>query len=40
MVIRYLFGFRGDSLIEGAIETKATRRTAEEIEPVIESLLP
>ena len=40
LVIRYLFGFRGDSLISGAVAAGATRTTAEEIEPVIEALIP
>ena len=40
LVIRYLFGFRGDSLISGAVAAGATRTKAEEIEPVIEALIP
>ena len=39
LVIRYLFG-SGDSLISGAVAAGATRTTAEEIEPVIEALIP
>lgn len=40
LVIRYLFGFRGDSLVNGAVAASATRTTAEEIEPAIEALIP
>ena len=40
LVIRYLFGFRGPSLVEGAVGAKATRTTPEEIEAVIEALIP
>ncbi len=35
LLIRYLFDFRGDALISGAIGTGATRTTAEEIESYI-----
>jgi hypothetical protein len=37
LVLRYLFGFRGDSLIVGAVTANATRTTATEIESYIES---
>ena len=40
MVIRYLFGFRGPSLINGAINDKAQRKTPEEIEAFLEELVP
>ena len=35
LLIRYLFGFRGEVLVEGAIGTGATRQTAVEIETYI-----
>jgi hypothetical protein len=37
LVLRYLFGFRGDSLIDDALTGNATRTTADEIESYIES---
>ena len=40
MIIRYLFGLRGNSLIAGAIGLGATRTTAAQIEPYIQSLMP
>ena len=40
MLIRYLFGLRGQSLIAGAIAAGATRTTAAQIEQYIQSLLP
>ena len=40
LLIRYLFGFSGDSLISGAIGSGATRDTAEEVEAYIEERLP
>ena len=40
LLIRYLFGFSGDSLISGAIGNGAERDTAEEIEAYIEARLP
>ena len=40
MLIRYLFGLRGSSLIAGAIGAGATRMTAAQIEEYIQSLLP
>ena len=40
MVVRYLFGLRGASLIQGAIGAGATRTTAPQIESYIAGLLP
>ena len=40
LVIRYLFGFRGDALIAGALDSEATRKTSEEISEAIEALMP
>ena len=41
MIVRYLFGFRGNTLIDGALDTeKCTRCTATEIETYIQSLMP
>jgi hypothetical protein len=40
LIIRYLFGLRGDSLIHGAVSVGATRTTAPEIEAYILSLMP
>ena len=40
LLIRYLFGFSGDSLISGAIGTDATRDTAEEVEAYIKERVP
>ncbi|MDC1329070.1 thrombospondin type 3 repeat-containing protein, partial [Pseudomonadales bacterium] len=40
LLIRYLFGFSGDSLISGAIGTGATRDTADEVEAYIEERVP
>ena len=40
MLIRYLFGLRGPSLISGAIGPEATRTTAHAIETYIRSLMP
>ena len=36
LLIRYLFGFSGESLILGAIGTGATRRTAQDVEADIQ----
>ena len=36
LLIRYLFGFSGESLISGAIGARATRRTAQEVEAYIQ----
>ena len=40
IILRYFFGLRGDSLINGAMASDATRSTAEEIEAHMQSLLP
>ena len=40
LLIRYLFGFSGDSLVSGAIGFDATRNTAEAVEAYIEARLP
>ena len=40
LLIRYLFGFSGDSLISGAIGDGAERDTAEEVEGYIKERLP
>lgn len=40
LVIRYMFGLRGASLIAGAVGTGATRASAPLIEPYIQSLMP
>jgi hypothetical protein len=40
LLIRYLFGFSGDSLISGAIGSGAERDTAEEVEAYIEERVP
>ena len=40
LLIRYLFGFSGDSLISGAIGTGAERDTAEEVEAYIQERVP
>ena len=40
LLIRYLFGFSGDSLISGAIGSGAERDTAGEVEAYIEERLP
>lgn len=40
LIMRYLFEFRGDTLIDGAVAPDATRTTAEEIEGFIESYMP
>ena len=40
LLIRYLFGFSGDSLISGAIGSGATRDTAEEVEAYIAERVP
>jgi len=37
--LRYLFGFRGDSLVSGALAPDALRTTAELVKPPIESVL-
>jgi hypothetical protein len=40
LLIRYLFGFSGDSLISGAIGSGAERDTAEEVEAYIKERVP
>ena len=40
LIIRYLLGFSGNSLIDGAVGTDATRKTSEEIEDYIKARLP
>jgi len=39
LIMRYLFGFRGDTLINGAVSTTATRKIAAELGANIESLM-
>jgi len=40
LLIRYLFGFSGDSLISGAIGSGSERDTAEEVEAYIKERVP
>ena len=40
LILRYLFGLQGDTLINGVIASDATRKTAEEIEAHLASLMP
>ncbi len=40
LIIRYLFGLRGDALIAGAIDPLAPRKTALEIETYLQTLMP
>ena len=40
MLLRYLFGLTGDSLIDSAVASGAERTTAAEIEAYIQSLMP
>ena len=40
LLIRYLFGFSGDSLISGAIGSGATRYIAEAVEAYIKERVP
>ncbi|MEQ1597426.1 MAG: hypothetical protein ABL985_20275, partial [Casimicrobium sp.] len=40
LVIRYLFGLRGNPLIAGAVDPLGNRKTAPEIESYIQSLMP
>ena len=40
LLIRYLFGFSGDALINGAVGLEATRNSAEEIEAYISERVP
>jgi len=39
LLLRYLFGLRGDPLIANAVAPDATRKTAAEISTYIDSLL-
>ena len=40
LITRYGFGFTGDTLTDGAIGEGATRTTSEEIEALLEALIP
>ena len=40
LLIRYLFGFSGDSLVSGAIGSDAKRDTAEAVEAYIKERVP
>jgi len=40
LILRYLFGFTGDTLINGVVATDATRDTASTIEAYMEPLTP
>jgi hypothetical protein len=40
LVLRYLFGLRGDSLISGAADPSGSRKTAADIETYIQTLMP
>jgi hypothetical protein len=40
LIVRYLFGFRGDTLIDSAVAPDATRTTTEEIQAFITSFMP
>ena len=40
LTLRYLFGLEGDTLINGVVAEDATRKTAEEIEAHLETLMP
>ena len=40
LTLRYLFGLEGDTLINGVVASDATRKTAEEIEAYLASLMP
>jgi hypothetical protein len=40
LMIRYLFGLRGDALIAGALDPLATRKTALDIEAYLQTLMP
>ncbi|MBF0261422.1 MAG: cadherin-like domain-containing protein [Magnetococcales bacterium] len=39
LILRYLFGFRGNALTDGAVSTTATRKSAEEIRAYIETFI-
>jgi hypothetical protein len=38
LILRWLFGFRGDQLISGVVDTDCTRCTASEIESYLQGL--
>lgn len=40
LIVRYLFGLRGNSLVAGAVSPTGARKTAEEIETYLQSLTP
>lgn len=40
LILRYLFGFKGETLIHGAVSNECTRCTAEEIEDYLDPLRP
>jgi hypothetical protein len=40
LVLRYVFGFSGEILIDGVVADDATRTSAAEIEAHLESLMP
>ena len=40
LITRYVFGFRGDALTNGAVSDDATRTSSEEIEAYLEALIP
>ena len=40
LLIRYLFGFSGESLIQGAVAPDASRKGADEIAAAVEALVP
>jgi hypothetical protein len=40
LLLRYLFGLSGESLIAAAVQTNANRSTSDEIEEYIEAYLP
>ena len=40
LLIRYLFDFRGESLISNAVDANATRKTAADIVAYIEARVP
>jgi hypothetical protein len=40
LTLRYLFGLQGDTLINGVVAGNSTRKTAEEIEAHLETLMP
>lgn len=40
MLLRYIFNLRGNSLVNGAIGLNATRTTAAQIEPFLQSMVP